>query len=311
MVRRVTMSQLSSVFRQEQAKRKQAIAKYNREVRAHSQRVKANDQKVRSAVNQYNSKVRAHYSRVRANRNRLRQELDKLARAASKPSYRTIRTSVETVHRTYVRLESAAEAEHYGDKYNQVLDLSEREAANSVGAMNALLGNPHPSGSDEDIRLTTLDPILSLIGADLLDRWHGALFSLDPRNPDAARHFCTSAREILTRILDSCAPSSRVLAEMPDCERTREGIPTRRSKIRFLLSHCNLSEKPLEDFVEEDIKDVVQLFQEFNSGTHGSAGRFSLNQLSAIKTRVEHAVEFLWSIIPDDLRGVDGGAFSS
>lgn len=295
MVRRVTPSQLRSQLRQAQAKRKQAIDKYNRAVRTHNQKIK-------SEVNQYNSKVRAHNSRVRANRNRLRQELAKLARAASRPSQRTFRTSVETVHRTYVRLESAAETHQYGDQYNQVLDLSEREAANSASVMNAMLGNPEPSDGAENVRSTTLDPILTLIGADLPDRWHGALFSLNPNNPDAARHFCTSAREILARILDSCAPNRTVLAEMPDCEKIPEGTPTRRSKIRFFLHHGNMAKDPLEDFVEEDMQNVLQLFREFNDGTHGTAGRFSLDQLSAIKTRVEHAVEFLWSIIPDDLR---------
>ena len=264
--------------------------------------VRTHNQKVKSAVNQYNAKVRAHNSRVRANRNRLRQELDKLARAASRPSQKTFRTSVETVHRTYVRLESAAETHQYGDQYNQVLDLSEREAVNSASVMNAMLGNPELSDGDENVRSTTLDPIITLISADLPDRWHGALFSLNPNNPDAARHFCTSAREILTRILDSCAPNPTVLAEMPDCEKMPEGTSTRRSKIRFFLHHGNMAEKPLEDFVEEDMKNVLQLFREFNDGTHGTAGRFSLDQLSAIKTRVEHAVEFLWSIIPDDLR---------
>ena len=283
MVRRVTPSQLRSKLRQAQAKQKQAIGKqkqaigkYNRTVGTHNQKVKSEVNRYNQAVNQYNSKVRAHNSRVRANRNRLRQELDKLARAASRPSQRTFRTSVETVQRTYVSLESAAETYQYGDQYNRVLDLSEREAANSAGAMNAMLGNPEPSDGAENVRSTTLDPILTLISADLPDRWHGALFSLNPNNPDAARHFCTSAREILTRILDSCAPNCAVLAEMPDCEKMPEGTPTRRSKIRFFLHHGNMAEKPLEDFVEEDI--------------------------SAIKTRVEHAVEFLWSIIPDHLR---------
>ena len=302
MVRRVSPSHLRSKLRQAQAKQKQAVDKYNRAVRTHNQKVKSAVNRYNQTVNQYNSRVRAHNSRVRANRNRLRQELDKLARAASRPSQRTFRTSVETVQRTYVSLESAAETYQYGDQYNRVLDLSEREAANSASTMNAMLGNPEPSDGAESVRSTTLDPILTLISADLPDRWHGALFSLNPNNPDAARHFCTSAREILTRILDSCAPNRTVLAKMPDCEKVSEGTPTRRSKIRFFLHHGNMAEKPLEDFVEEDMKDVLQLFREFNEGTHGTAGRFSLDQLSAIKTRVEHAVEFLWSIIPDDLR---------
>ena len=298
MVRRVTPSQLRSQLRQAQAKQKQAIDKYNRAVRTHNQKVKSAVNRYNQAVNQYNSRVRAHNSRVRANRNRLRQELAKLARAASSPSQKTFRTSVETVHRTYVRLESAAETYQYGDQYNQVLDLSEREAANSASVMNAMLGNPEPSNGAENVQSTTLDPILTLIGADLPDRWHGALFSLNPNNPDAARHFCTSAREILARILDSCAPNPTVLA----CEKMPEGNPTRRSKIRFFLHHGNMAKEPLADFVEEDMKNVLQLFHEFNAGTHGSAGRFSLDQLSAIKTRVEHAVEFLWSVIPEDLR---------
>ena len=246
MVRRVSPSQLRSKLRQAQAQQKRAIDKYNRAVRTHNQKVKSAVNQYNQAVNQYNAKVRAHNSRVRANRNRLRQELDKLARAAARPSQRTtFRTSVETVHRTYVRLESAAETRPYGDRYNQVLDLSEREAANSASVMNAMLGNPEPADGDESVRSTTLDPILTLISADLPDRWHGALFSLNPNNPDAARHFCTSAREILTRILDSCAPNPVVLAEMPDCEKMPEGTPTRRSKIRFFLHHSNMAERPL------------------------------------------------------------------
>lgn len=303
MVRRVSPSQLRSKLRQAQAKTKQAIDKYNREARTYNQKVKSAVNKYNQSVNRYNAEVRAHNSRVRSNRNRLKQEMDKLMRSASRPSQRTtFRTSVQTVHRTYLRLETAAEVHRYGDQYNQVLDLSEREAANNASVMNAMLGNPEPTDEDESVQSTTLDPILNLIGVDMTDRWHGALFSLDPNNPDAARHFCTSSREIFTRILDTCAPNSTVLATIPGCERTPNGTPTRRAKIRYFLQQSNMTEIPLEDFVEEDMENVLELFQEFNDGTHGKAGRFSLDQLSAIKTRVEHAVEFLWSIIPDDLR---------
>lgn len=308
MARRVASSQLRNKVRQLQAKQKQAINRYNHEVRSRNQRVRSAVAKYNQAVNRYNSQVRAHNSRVRANRSRLRRELDKLARFQSTPSYTKFRTSVQTVHRTYVRLESAAETMRYGDQYNAILDLSEREAANSASVMNALLGNPEHLGSDEGIRSTRLDSILALIGADLPDRWHGALFSLNPNNPDAARHFCTSAREILTHILDSRAPNQLVLEEFPDCELVSNRVPTRRSKIRFLLQRNNTAGRALEDFVEEDMKNVAQLFREFNEGTHGSAGRFSLDQLSVIKKRVEDAIVFLWSIVPDDLHNLPGVA---
>jgi hypothetical protein len=34
-------------------------------------------------------------------------------------------------------------------------------------------------------------------------------------------------------------------------------------------------------------EDVIQRFAEFNDGTHGSAGHFSVGQLRTIKQRVE------------------------
>lgn len=63
-----------------------------------------------------------------------------------------------------------------------------------------------------------------------------------------------------------------------------------------------MSDSSLEDFVEKDMNNVVQLFREFNDGTHGSSGHFTYQQLVAIKRRVEDAVVFLWSIIPDYVR---------
>ena len=302
MVRRVTPGQFRSMVRQAQTKTKQAIDKYNREVRAHNQKVKAAVNKHNQEVNRYNSQVRTHNARVRANRHRLRQELNKLAQAASQKRYVTFRTSVESVQRSYIRLESNAEASCYDDHYNEVLDLSEQEAANSASVMNALLGNPEDLENLEDIHSSKIDYILSAIAIDLRNRWQGALFSLDHRNPDAARHFCTSARELLTQILDSKAPDKLVLREMSECETTPKGTPTRRSKIRYFLWLKRMDDETLEDFVEEDMNNVAQLFREFNDGTHGSSGHFTYQQLVAIKKRVEDAVSFLWSIIPEDLR---------
>ena len=40
----------------------------------------------------------------------------------------------------------------------------------------------------------------------------------------------------------------------------------------------------------------MTLFDEFNSGTHGHAGRFDLATLTAIKGRVEGAIQFVTPI---------------
>lgn len=286
MARRISSSQLRSKIsqaksriRQAQNKQKQAINKYNQAVRS------------------YNSKVRAHNSRVRANRERLRRELQKLSRISSKPQYVTLRTSVSTVQRSYNVLEERAAANIYDERYDRFLDLSEREAANSVSVINALEGETPENENDETDRSSQIDHILEEISQDVQDRWHGALYSLDPRNPDAARHFCTSARELLTEILERFARDDDVKSALSNCELTPQGKPTRRAKIRYFLHKQGIGDDAVTDFIEDDMNNVVQLFRVFNDGTHGSSGRFEHAQLLAIRLRVEGAVTFLWSVI--------------
>ena len=298
MVRRVTPSQFRSMVRQAQSKQKQTVNKHNREVRAHNQKVKSALNKINQEVNQYNSEVRKHNARVRDNQSRLQRELNKLRQAASRPRYFTLKASFENVHSSYARLESNAEALRYGENYNEILDLSERETANGAGVLNAILGNAEELDSADKVQSSALDHILAEISADLLNRWHGALFALNTSNPDAARHFCTSARELFTEILSSKAKDSSVLQVIPDCQKTKDGRPTRRSKIRYFLHLSKLSDEILEDFIEKDMENVMELFSVFNTGTHGAAGRFNIAQLIAIKKRVEDAISFLWKIIP-------------
>ena len=95
----------------------------------------------------------------------------------------------------------------------------------------------------------------------------GALFALHPRNPDAARHFCTSAREMLSDMLEIVAPSQLVEANDPFRDRTSQGSVSRRARIRYCLRRSGSHSPELEDFVEEDITNVLALFAEFDAGT--------------------------------------------
>ena len=104
--------------------------------------------------------------------------------------------------------------------------MGEREAANSVELEAAL--NSEPLDLEEDTELTADPTLLSQLAAsqaDLSDRWRGALFALSPRNPDAARHFCTSAWEIFSRIFDWAAPDMAVRSSFPHEELTKQGSP--------------------------------------------------------------------------------------
>lgn len=290
MVRRVTPSQFRSMLRQQQQKQRQAVDKVNRAIRNYNQAVKRE-------VNAYNQKVRAHNARVRTSEQKLKREISRLNQRAASTRYAAFHTSVRVVHTTYERLEHAAAAEGFDGRYNEVLDLSEREAANNAGLMNALLGNAAPDDASGVESGEALALSLQGVSPELSDRWRGALFALNPRNPDAARHFCTSAREIVTQILDQKAPNEVVLPHASDKERTAQGMPTRRAKIRFLLHQAGHDLDALENFVEADMDNIVELFRVFNDGTHGSAGAFDLTQLRAIRTRVEDGIGFLLRVI--------------
>lgn len=297
MVRRMTPSQFKSYIQQVESRQRQAVDRYNQKVRDHNR-------KVRTAIDKYNREVRSHNVRVRADRQRLVNALLTLNRRTTITTtvtrYVSFRTSVDTLHRAYESLEQTPQSAEPSDFQNRLLDLSERENANSLEVMNALLNEDASvvTPGDDLVRLqqTKVDAELREMSGDLESRWKGALFSLHPRNPDASRHFCTSAREIFTSILDSRAPDDVVRRSVPNCPLTDEGRPTRRAKIHFALMQKGAATETLEDFVQVDIDNILELFSVFNDGTHGSAGRFQFEQLLAIKTRVEDGIAFLHQV---------------
>lgn len=303
---RKSRAQIQAELRRIQQRQRQAISKYNRAVDGYNRAVRkavsdhnSNVRKSNQAIDRYNSAVWTHNAKVRSNRERLRREIDRLnATQRSQTVRMTYRTSVQHLTTSFDALERQAATE--GWQESDVIAYTSAETANSVAALNALLDEaPAADATDaevDDLQSTTIDVELAELDSDLASRWRGALFALNPRNPDAARHFCTSAREMLADILSLVAPTDEVLAADPDCERTQDGKITRRSRIRFCLRRSRLYVDELEEFVERDIDNVLALFGEFNSGTHGTAGQFSLAQLQTLKTRVEDAVTFVLRI---------------
>lgn len=290
MAPKITPSQLRSKLRQIESKQKQAIDKYNHGVRKYNQ-------KLRSAANSYNNEARKHNVRVRANRQLITNELNKL-KSRSTVQHDVLRTSTIALNNSYQILaarEPDIERMAFGSDF---LDLSEKEAANSLSVSNTLEDEEAEFSidSEESLSRTSITNELSLISPDLDNRWRGALYSLSPKNPDASRHFCTSAREIFVHILDHYAPNAAVLSQYPECEKTNDGYPTRRSKVKHLLVNAGIISEEAVDFVNEDVGNVLQLFRVFNDGTHGSSGRFELSTLAAIKERVESGIAYLSAI---------------
>lgn len=294
MVKKISLSQFRSKIRQLESKQRQAIQKYNQEVR-----------KVKQAINQYNNQVRQHNSRVRAHRQKVISQLSRLRLSSSIVRYQVLRTSTITLNQHYDTLESTErdfENNQFGAKF---LDLSERENANSLEVSNALEseGEGYVDAGQVELGRSEVSQELQSISLELDNRWKGALFSLNPNNPDAARHFCTSAREVFVQILDLRAPDKEVIAQDPNCEKTEKGFPTRRAKIKYLLVRAGIYTEAAVNFVDEDVRNVLELFRVFNDGTHGSSGRYGLGKLLAIKARVENGIMYL-SSIPENAKSV-------
>jgi hypothetical protein len=285
MPRKLSPSQFKSKLRQLESKQKQAVRDFNR------------------AIDKYNREARAHNARVKASRSRINSELAKLQRRSTTTTtihYTVYTKSTYTLNTAYARLAEQSRTEYLGENQDFLLGLAENENANSLEVTNAILGDEEEEDeelAEEDLQTTAITTELSKILQDLDNRWRGAIFALSSQNPDAARHFCTSAREIFTQIFDVKAPDKSVFNEMPNCEKTKEGSPTRRAKIKFWLSHKGIVSQSFEDVVEKDIENILELFHVLNTGTHGSSGKYSLSQLFSIKTRVEDGIIFLANVV--------------
>ena len=262
-------------------------------IRSYNSTVQRYNTERKRAIDDYNRQVRAYNSRVRANRARINSALSRLRTRSN--TAQTVR-----VYQSAVSLTTAYEVLDRSGIDPAIADLAEREAANSLSVADALLGDGNDSYfATQSLTESKVAGMLASYSGELRDRWAGAVFALNPRNPDASRHFCTSAREIIAGIINSEAPDEDVLAYFPDAERTEQGTPTRREKIRFCLARTGREDSLVEDFVEANIKDLSALFQDLNAGTHGPAGKFSPSQLLAVKTRAEDAIGFVCAVVAE------------
>lgn len=290
MPRKFNPSQFRSEMQRQISKTKQAINKYNQAVDKYNRDAK-------HAVDNYNRAVRQHNSKVKQNRSRIELELRRLQSSNITRTVYTYKTSVTSVHTAYQRVASIYDYSEQGSTFQEyVYSKIEQENANNLETANVIIDNSQPSEPEYALQDTVIMDRLSLISKDLDNRWKGALFSLNPTNPDATRHFCTSVREIFTEIFDMKATDNDVFLIFPNCEKTDRGNATRRSKISYFLHRKGLQNNDVEIFVDKDIDNILELFHVLSTGTHGEAGRYTFNQLASIKKRVEDGLIFLCDI---------------
>ena len=163
----------------------------------------------------------------------------------------TYRTSVYAVNSSYQTVATAYDYLDNPTPFQEYIYAGiEQENANNLETANVIIDDLQTETPEYSLKDTKIMNRLSSISKDLDDRWRGALFSLNPANPDATRRFCTSAREIFTEIFDNKAKDADVFAVFPKCDKTDKGNATRKSKIRYFLQHCRM-DRPLKLFARE------------------------------------------------------------
>lgn len=295
----MTPAQIKAAMRKAQRDQKRAVDAYNRDVRKHNAGVKKAVNDYNREVRNYNTKARAHNREVENQRRRLRQEVARLNARPSSTTFVTHRASTNAFVDVYNRADASLASSAVSAADHKFLDLVSDEAANSVYLANALDGDGDAADAftEDDLRAPSMESELRHFGEDLVHRWVGALYALSPHNPDAARHFCTSAREVVITMLNTAAPDAEVKRLDPDFQLTDAGMITRRSKVTYLLRRHGVTADGVAAAVSEDVDNLISLFRTFNDGTHGHAGRFDIIELSAIRTRVEAAIRFIDTVV--------------
>ena len=279
MAKKISTSQLKSKLRKFERDYNKAVSDYNREVK--------------KAVSNYNSAVRKYNTSVRHNQQIIKRELNKLntTKITAHQEYRVTLTSMGNSYQSLSARYQGGDA--ILPEQERYYELIEQEHANGLVTANYLLNNEIPEENTEDI---ALGDKLFKVSNDLGNRWKGAVFALNSNNPDAARHFCTSAREIFTEFIEKEAPDKEVFIFNPKATKTDRGNATRKEKIRYMMRNVPLDEEAA-DFADADIANILELFHVLSDGTHGEAGKYEFEKLLQVKKRVEQGINFLCEII--------------
>lgn len=282
MARTFNMSQFKSQIRQAQHKAERQL----KQIQRNTERRMINE--INKAVNQYNREVRR-------NQQKIQSELRKLNNSSKFKTTYTI--SVKTLNNSYNTVVENYDEVNSTVKEKEIFNYIESENANSLSVANAIENPELVENIDVELQDNAIGNKLKFLSTDLNNRWLGALYSLNPNNPDATRHFCTSTREIFTDIFEKYALDKDVFAIFPNCDKTDRGNATRKSKIKYFLYKKGIDLTNADEFIDNDIENILQLYHTLSDGTHGEAGRYSMIQLKLIKKRVEDGINFLCEIV--------------
>ncbi len=269
-----------------------SLSSFKSQMNRINNQLKQAERKAKQSINNYNRELRNYNSNIRNARNKINIELNKLKRVNNSTKYYI---TSHSIHNLYIQIKESYE---YGNIDAKLYSDIEKENENNLELANVVLNNEEVDNSNINLDQSEISDILLNISPDLKSRWEGALYSLNPNNPEAARHFCTSTREILKVLIDDGINNEEVLKDNPNCEKSPNGrTPSRRSKVIYAMKKKGLSNDLITEFAITDIESTIGLINELSDGTHGSANKYTINQLKSFKRRFEDGIHFICKYI--------------
>ena len=140
--------------------------------------------------------------------------------------------------------------------------------------------------SEIEVEASMCIPLLEAVDPDLAKLYTGARAALRGTNPDRARHFLSSLRELWSHLLRQIAPDKQVLEWIPKDGKKLlyKGKPTREARILYLCR--NLNNGPLSDFIKTDTHAFIELYNVFNR-IHKLNPKLSDQELRALQLRTD------------------------
>jgi len=139
----------------------------------------------------------------------------------------------------------------------------------------------------------TFAEFLPIIHSNLFRVWQGAIEALRSNNPDKARHFAVSMRELFREVMHRLAPNDAVheWSTNPTTDFDDQGNPTRGGRIRYIFR--NVSQAPLSEFAKQNIRTVLTFVDALQPETHLIESRLDEKQSLALRNYAETSLQLI------------------
>lgn len=161
----------------------------------------------------------------------------------------------------------------------------------------SLLKTDSPISTAVEEEVTSCIDLLQNLNPKLIKPYLGAKEALQSNNTDRVRQVLSCLRELWNHLIRKLAPNDLVIAYVPNLSSQsgllHEGKPTRRARLLYICREIN--NDPLSDFINEDAKALLELYNIFNR-IHELDIEMSNEQLRAIVVRTESWITYLLQI---------------